>query len=459
MDSQFDDSNQFVFDKIDTRIDGVNDDSPKDQDNGSRRKIFDSESLASEDFKQKQLGAFSGPKADILKNAEGKYSMGLSFLNDQVIRSFKGKKTFFTILLVGPAKSGKTTFINTLFDEDILNNGSQRQLPDNIVAHYFEVKEDNHLILFTIIDMPGFDKSASGEFVWLPALKIIEGYYMAGIFKEEQCQRSDSKVPVVHCCLYFVNPDEKSLLEVDMQSIKYLSAKTTLIPVVAKSDSLGYEELVSFKEKVRETFFLEGIDFLERILDQDARNTFLSKIPFALIGSNCFYRNEADKLVRGRKYKWGIAEVDNEEHCDFASLKELLLVKYMLDIILAGDSYYESYRSALYDDRFRHGLNKLGQTTVSKIEGTAMRNLEAFRIIKEILLEEITKLNFEKSPVFIEKQRKLKLQFSHVIADQEKRFREWKKALCDKQENLRKDLEELGIKYQTLQEEIKELEC
>ena len=459
-DSHLDDSNQFVFDKIDTHIEGINNDSPEVQDKEGGMRPLDSQLLLSEDLKHNHSEvSSSGPKADILRNADGKYSIGLCFLNEQIIRSFKEKKAYFTILLVGPARAGKTTFLNTLFDEEVINNGSQRQLPENIIAYYFEVKEDNHLVLFTVIDIPGFEKGTSDLFIWLPALKIIEGYYMAGIFKEEQCQRSNSKFPIVHCCLYFINPDEKSLSEVDIQSVEYLSTKTTLIPVISKSDSLGFEELMSFKEKIKESFSLEGIDFFGRILDQHVKNDFLSKMPFALIGSNRFYRNETGKLVRGRKYKWGIAEVDNEEHCDFASLKEFLLFKYMLDIISAGESYYETYRSVLYNDRYCYGLDKQKQKKEGVIEGSTLRNLEAFKIIKTILLYEFAKMNIEKSPFFIEKQRKLKLKFSHIIADQEKRFREWKKALNDKQGDLRKDLEDLGIEYQNLQEEVKELEC
>jgi len=31
------------------------------------------------------------------------------------------------------------------------------------------------------------------------------------------------------------------------------------------------------------------------------------------------------KQVRARAYKWGIVEVENEKHCDFVHLREMLI--------------------------------------------------------------------------------------------------------------------------------------
>lgn len=50
-----------------------------------------------------------------------------------------------------------------------------------------------------------------------------------------------------------------------------------------------------------------------------------SMIPFSVIGSENQYENGAGKSVRGRKYLWGLAEVDNKDHCDFVTLRSTLL--------------------------------------------------------------------------------------------------------------------------------------
>ena len=36
-----------------------------------------------------------------------------------------------------------------------------------------------------------------------------------------------------------------------------------------------------------------------------------------------------DKRVRARQYPWGIAEIENEEHCDFKILRNMLIRTHM----------------------------------------------------------------------------------------------------------------------------------
>lgn len=47
-------------------------------------------------------------------------------------------------------------------------------------------------------------------------------------------------------------------------------------------------------------------------------------MPFAVIGADGEY-NVNGRQVRGRKYPWGVVEVDNTKHCDFAQLRHALL--------------------------------------------------------------------------------------------------------------------------------------
>lgn len=47
-------------------------------------------------------------------------------------------------------------------------------------------------------------------------------------------------------------------------------------------------------------------------------------IPFAVVGSNTVVE-VSGKKVRGRLYPWGVAEVDNLSHCDFTTLRNMLV--------------------------------------------------------------------------------------------------------------------------------------
>ncbi len=72
---------------------------------------------------------------------------------------------------------------------------------------------------------------------------------------------------------------------------------------------------------------------------------FVRRLPFAVVGSNTIME-VAGKRIRGRKYPWGVVEVDNLEHCDFIALRNLLVGTHMQDMIeTTNDILYENYRS------------------------------------------------------------------------------------------------------------------
>ena len=71
-----------------------------------------------------------------------------------------------------------------------------------------------------------------------------------------------------------------------------------------------------------------------------------SKIPFAVVGSNRLVETPDGRQVRGRAYPWGVIEVDNEEHCDFVKLRQMLIRTYMEELREHTNAVlYENYRS------------------------------------------------------------------------------------------------------------------
>jgi cell division control protein 11 len=68
-------------------------------------------------------------------------------------------------------------------------------------------------------------------------------------------------------------------------------------------------------------------------------------LPFAIVGAEeeIMINGEA---VRGRRYPWGIVEVDNPDHSDFGSLRRALLVSHLTDLKeITHDFLYENYRT------------------------------------------------------------------------------------------------------------------
>ena len=64
------------------------------------------------------------------------------------------------------------------------------------------------------------------------------------------------------------------------------------------------------------------------------------------MGSNREVRTSDGRSVRGRAYPWGVIEVDNEDHCDFVKLRQMLVRTYMEELREhTNDVLYENYRS------------------------------------------------------------------------------------------------------------------
>ncbi len=72
----------------------------------------------------------------------------------------------------------------------------------------------------------------------------------------------------------------------------------------------------------------------------------MSKVPFAVVGADREVALPDGRKVRGRRYPWGTIEVDNEEHCDFVKLRQMLIRTHMEELKEhTNNVLYENYRS------------------------------------------------------------------------------------------------------------------
>jgi len=135
--------------------------------------------------------------------------------------------------------------------------------------------------------------------------------------------------------------------------MRRLHSKVNLIPVIAKADTLTDDEVIAFKKRVLSDIAHHQIQIFEPPryeLDDDEtiseNREIMSKIPFAIVGSNTAVKTRDGRIVRAREYPWGIIEVDNEEHCDFVKLRQMLIRTHMEELKeKTSDVLYENYRS------------------------------------------------------------------------------------------------------------------
>lgn len=380
---------------------------------------------------------------------------GLSYLPEQyTLMSYK-KGSNFTLMVAGMVGTGKTTFINTLFRSNLINTSTEiPKATSNITLHKYELVEEGFKLRLTLVDTPGIGNLIDNNFAWYPATKFIDDQFTSYMFQSEEPDRSKIKDNRVHCCLYFLNPSGSKLKPLDIDTMRALSKRVNLIPVIGKSDTFSSEELIKFKNEVRRTMKFNSIPICDFLLDEGLSDRIESVAPFAVVGSNTYYRNGSNKYVRGRKYKWGLVEVDNRSHCDFADLRNVLMGENLLDLIFSTETHYENYREHL----LAHRLKLIYEYERRCLEELPNDGIDQYFAYHKIGFKEIMDSLECYDPEVKRSELRSKEAFNQVIALQERRFKEWKMALVDKQNFFNDDIEKYHKRVLELQKAVNALE-
>ncbi|XP_005379441.1 PREDICTED: neuronal-specific septin-3 isoform X2 [Chinchilla lanigera] len=287
---------------------------------------------------------------------------------DTIIEQMR-KKTMktgfdFNIMVVGQSGLGKSTLVNTLFKSQVSRKAASWNREEKI-PKTVEIKAIGHVIeeggvkmKLTVIDTPGFGDQINNENCWEPIEKYINEQYEK-FLKEEVNIARKKRIPDtrVHCCLYFISPTGHSLRPLDLEFMKHLSKVVNIIPVIAKADTMTLEEKSEFKQRVRKELEVNGIEFYpQKEFDEDLEDkTENDKIrqesmPFAVVGSDKEYQVNG-KRVLGRKTPWGIIEVENLNHCEFALLRDFVIRTHLQDLKeVTHNIHYETYRAKRLND-------------------------------------------------------------------------------------------------------------
>uniref|UniRef100_I3KNK2 Neuronal-specific septin-3 n=1 Tax=Oreochromis niloticus TaxID=8128 RepID=I3KNK2_ORENI len=281
---------------------------------------------------------------------------------DTIIEQMR-KKTMktgfdFNIMVVGHSGLGKSTLVNTLFKSQV-SRRSAGWARDEKIPKTVEIKAVSHVIeeggvkmKLTVVDTPGFGDQINNDNCWEPISKYINEQYEK-FLKEEVNITRKKRIPDtrVHCCLYFISPTGHSLRQLDTEFMKRLSHSVNIIPVIAKADTLTIEERQEFKQRVRKELEMSGIEFYPQkefdddMEDKSDNDKIREAMPFAVVGSDKEYQVNG-KRVLGRKTAWGIVEVENPNHCEFAQLRDFLIRSHLQDLKeVTHNIHYETYRA------------------------------------------------------------------------------------------------------------------
>lgn len=143
--------------------------------------------------------------------------------------------------------------MNTLFNTDFnLEQSSHNKSTVSLETNTFQLSENGLDLKLTIIETSGFGDQINKENSHEPILKYINDQYEAKVQNELGLNRNFEQIndKIVHVCLYFISPTGHSLKTIDVNTMKALDRKVNIIPIIAKADTIGKNELNDFKKRV-----------------------------------------------------------------------------------------------------------------------------------------------------------------------------------------------------------------
>jgi len=364
--------------------------------------------------------------------------IGIANLPNQKHKIVAKSGAHFTVMVVGESGLGKTTLINTLFATELsppknYNRRHMKQLDKLTEVEIIkaELEEKSFKVKLTVIDTPGFGDYVNNRDSWLPIIEFVDDQHETYMRQEQQPQRSEKSDLRVHACLFFIRPTGHTLKPLDIEIMKRLGTRVNLIPVIAKADTLTQQDLALFKARIREVVAAQGIRIYQPPIEPDDEQAaeharlLADAMPFSIIGSTEDVQTADGRVVKGREYLWGVAEVENEAHCDFRKLRSLLIRTHMLDLIsTTEEQHYENYRQQQMETR------KFGEPRPGKID----------------------------NPRFKEEEEALRKRFTEQVKAEEARFRQWEQHLIAERDRLNKDLETAHSAIKGLEAELDNLQ-
>jgi len=226
--------------------------------------------------------------------------------------------------------------------------------------------------------------------------------------------------------------------------MKKLDSKVNIIPIIAKADTINKAELAKFKSKIMSELVNNGVQIYQFPTEEqsvaETNKQMNGVLPFAVVGSNDFVK-VGNKNVRARQYPWGVVQVENENHCDFTKLREMLIRTNMEDLRdTTHGKHYELYRK----DR----LKEMGFTDN---EGKPGNFAEQYNSRREMHLSSLQQKEEEMRQKFVIRVKEKEAELKEAEKELHARFDEMKVSVSEEKkmvEEQRRQLEEQIADFQ-----------
>jgi septin family protein len=354
----------------------------------------------------------------------------------------------YSILIIGTQNAGKTSFLEFLKTSlappakkrSKTEDDSAPNFPPsgNFIPHYLETEIDGERIGLTLWDSEGLEKNVV-DLQLREMSTFLESKFEETFTEEMKVVRSPGVQDThIHATFLILDPArlDRNIAaskavsspngqqngkhyplarvlgsldeDLDLQVLRILRGKTTVIPVISKADTITTKHMAVLKKTVSESLKKAGLDPLDvlgveddddssvagkpgRIDEEDedeeeavdsghsdggdlpiqsqesspskrlssgsVRRTKLSDdtlkedevpiIPMSIISPDIY-----EPGVIGRQFPWGFADPYDEEHCDFLRLKEAVFNEWRSELReVSREQWYEGWRTSRLKQR------------------------------------------------------------------------------------------------------------
>jgi len=332
-------------------------------------------------------------------------------------------------LSIGETGVGKSTLADSLFNTSFDSSAeSHTEAGVRLKAHTYELQESNVNLKLTLVDTVGYGDQINKQDSFGSIVDYIDSQFEAYLQEELKIKRNlpgyhDTRV---HVCLYFITPNGHGLKSIDLVCMKKLDQKVNIIPIIAKADTINKAELAKFKSKIMNELKSNGVSIYQFPLDDEtvaeANKENNQHLPFAVVGSNEFVK-VGSKEVRARQYPWGVVQVENENHCDFTKLREMLIRTNMEDLCDSTHSrHYELYR--------KERLKQMGFEEGDK-EGKASSFAETYTMRRESHLQSLQEREEEMRQKFVLRVKEKEAELKEAEKELHAKFDKMKQTVAD----------------------------
>ncbi|KAF6037301.1 SEPT6 [Bugula neritina] len=359
------------------------------------------------------------PKAEVVKNATNLRELSLSghvgfdSLPEQLVNKSITQGFAFNILCVGETGLGKSTLMDTLFNTQFDSTPSTHFIREvGVKAHTYDLQESSVRLKLTVVDSVGF---------------------------ADQINKDNSVAPIVE---YIDKQYEAYLQSLDLVTMKKLDSKVNIIPVVAKSDTITKAELQRFKAKIMSELAQNGVQIYYFPTDDETVSSLNQDmnghLPFAVVGSTDEVK-VGNKMMKARQYPWGTVQVENENHCDFVKLREMLLRTNMQDLIdTTHKKHYELYR--------RVRLSDMGFTDS---DGKTLQ--ETYELKREAHVSEMQSKEEEMRQMFVQRVKEKETELKEAERELHNKFDSLKRQHADDRKRLEDSKKQLEMEMTEFQ--------